>query len=119
MWWSFLRRGRSATHIMVRTRRQCRNVNRASIAPAKCAVYLRVLRTMLFNHLISRFTIALLLTAVIGTIDAALAQDDVVRINTELVQTAITVVNKKGKFVEGLNRGDFELLIDGKPRSCF
>ncbi|HET9711759.1 MAG TPA: VWA domain-containing protein [Pyrinomonadaceae bacterium] len=64
----------------------------------------------------SRLTVALLLTALIGTIDAAFAQDDVVRINTELVQTTITVVDKKGKFVEGLNRGDFELLIDGKPR---
>jgi VWFA-related protein len=68
------------------------------------------------QYLISRLTIALLLTGVIGTIDHASAQDDVVRVNTELVQTAITVVDKKGKFVEGLNRGDFELLIDGKPR---
>lgn len=42
--------------------------------------------------------------------------DDVVRTNTELVQTAITVVDKNGKFVEGLERGDFELLVDGKPR---
>ena len=39
-----------------------------------------------------------------------------VRTNTELVQTAITVVDKKGKFVEGLERGDFDLLVDGKPR---
>ena len=69
------------------------------------------------NHLISRLTITLLLTAMIGTIDYASAQDDVVRVNTELVQTTITVVDKKGKFVDGLNRGDFELLIDGKPRA--
>ena len=70
-----------------------------------------------FKHLISLLPIALLLTAVTGTVNPALAQDDVVRVNTELVQTAITVVDKKGKFVEGLNRGDFELLIDGKPRA--
>ena len=38
------------------------------------------------------------------------------RTTTELVQTAIIVVDKNGKFVEGLERGDFELLIDGKPR---
>ena len=63
----------------------------------------------------SRLTIALLLASVIRA--TAFAQDDVVRINTELVQTTITVVDKKGKFVEGLNRGDFELLIDGKPRA--
>ena len=39
-----------------------------------------------------------------------------VRVKTELVQTAITVIDKKGKFVEGLGRGDFELMVDGKPR---
>ena len=74
------------------------------------------------NHLSSGITIVLLLTAV--TIDRVLAQqpsaqnpaDDVVRINAELVQTAVTVVDKNGKFVEGLNRADFELTIDGKPR---
>jgi len=74
------------------------------------------------NHLIPGFTIVLLLTAI--AIDPVIAQqpspqtpaDDVVRINAELVQTAITVVDKNGKFVEGLNRGDFELTIDGKPR---
>jgi VWFA-related protein len=74
------------------------------------------------NHLISGFIVVLLLTAV--TITPVLAQqpsaqtpaDDVVRINAELVQTAVTVVDKNGKFVEGLNRGDFELTIDGKPR---
>ena len=78
------------------------------------------------NHLIPRFAIGLVLTAIVAcTIDPASAQqpsaqtpaDDVVRTNTELVQTAITVVDKKGKFVEGLDRGDFELLIDGKPRT--
>ena len=42
--------------------------------------------------------------------------DDVVRVNAELVQTAITVIDKKGKFVEGLDRGDFELVVDGKSR---
>jgi VWFA-related protein len=41
---------------------------------------------------------------------------DVLRTNTELVQTAITVVDKKGKFVDGLDRTNFELVIDGKPR---
>jgi len=41
---------------------------------------------------------------------------DVVRINTELVQTAITVLDKKGNFVEGLQRDQFELVVDGKPR---
>jgi len=42
--------------------------------------------------------------------------EDVVRVNTDLVQSAITVVDKDGHFVEGLRQDQFELLIDGKPR---
>lgn len=41
---------------------------------------------------------------------------DVLRVNTELVQTAITVVDKNGRFVDGLDRAQFELTVDGKPR---
>ena len=43
-------------------------------------------------------------------------QDDVVRIDTTLVQTDVTVVDKKGNFVDGLKRDQFALKIDGKPR---
>ena len=42
--------------------------------------------------------------------------DDVLRINTDLVQTAITVVDKNGHFVDGLDRGQFALMVDGKRR---
>src|ERR1044071_10087459 len=41
---------------------------------------------------------------------------DVIRTNTELVQTAITVLDKKGHFVDGLQRDQFQLIVDGKPR---
>src|SRR5215470_5462675 len=41
---------------------------------------------------------------------------DVIRTNTDLVQTAVTVLDKKGHFVEGLQRDQFELVVDGKPR---
>jgi VWFA-related protein len=41
--------------------------------------------------------------------------DDVVRINTELVQTDVMVFDKKGHFVDGLNREQFELSVGGKP----
>ncbi len=67
------------------------------------------------KYLIFRLPLALLLIA--GTVVAQQTPaDDVVRTNVELVQTAITVVNKNGKFVEGLDRADFELIIDGKSR---
>jgi len=77
------------------------------------------------NRTISRLLMAVLLAAIIaGALNSTSAQqptktpdEDVVRVNTDLVQTAITVVDKQGKFVEGLSREQFELLIDGKPRS--
>ena len=40
--------------------------------------------------------------------------DDVVRVKTELVQTDVTVVDKRGRFVDGLNANDFELYVDSK-----
>ena len=43
--------------------------------------------------------------------------DDVVRVYTELVQTDVMVFDKQGKFITGLKPEDFELRIDGKPRS--
>ncbi len=47
--------------------------------------------------------------------------DDVLRINTNLVQTDVSVFDRKGKFVEGLQQSDFELKVDGKaqPLSFF
>jgi VWFA-related protein len=41
--------------------------------------------------------------------------DDVIRISTELVQTGVTVLDKQGRFVEGLKPEQFELKVDGKP----
>jgi VWFA-related protein len=42
--------------------------------------------------------------------------DDVLRVNTDLVQTAVTVVDKNGRFVDGLERAQFTLVVDGQPR---
>jgi len=57
-----------------------------------------------------------LLLIILGCVVVSAQETEVVRTNTELVQTAITVLDKKGKFVEGLQREQFELLVDGKPR---
>ncbi|HEY2975286.1 MAG TPA: VWA domain-containing protein [Pyrinomonadaceae bacterium] len=43
--------------------------------------------------------------------------DDVIRVNTELVQTDAMVFDKKGHFVSGLKADQFVLKIDNKPRS--
>ncbi|HEX7294134.1 MAG TPA: VWA domain-containing protein [Pyrinomonadaceae bacterium] len=44
-------------------------------------------------------------------------QEEVVRVYTELVQTDVMVFDKQGKFVNGLTQNDFQLKVDGKPRS--
>jgi VWFA-related protein len=41
---------------------------------------------------------------------------DVVRITTQLVQVDAVVTDKKGRHVEDLTEGDFELLVDGKKQ---
>ncbi len=41
--------------------------------------------------------------------------DDVVRVSTELVQTGVTVVDKQGRFVDGLKPEQFVLKIDSQP----
>ncbi|HLL16329.1 MAG TPA: VWA domain-containing protein [Pyrinomonadaceae bacterium] len=43
-------------------------------------------------------------------------QDEVLRVSTSIVQTDVSVVDKKGQFVEGLQRDQFELKVDGKPQ---
>src|SRR3954467_14309863 len=42
-------------------------------------------------------------------------QDDVIRVNTELVQTDVMVFDKEGRFVDGLKPEQFSLKIDNKP----
>ena len=46
--------------------------------------------------------------------------DDVVRVNTELVVLNITVTDKAGQYVPGLKLSDFKVFEDGKevPASC-
>jgi hypothetical protein len=42
------------------------------------------------------------------------AQDEVLRIETELVQTPVMVFDKQGRFVDKLKRESFELRVDGQ-----
>jgi len=63
----------------------------------------------------------LLSLAVAGSIVSDRAQTEpkqdveVLRVNTELVQSPVRVFDKQGHFVDGLTSTDFELRIDGKP----
>jgi VWFA-related protein len=42
--------------------------------------------------------------------------DDVIRVESNLMQAGVTVLDKQGRFVEGLTAEQFELLVDGKPQ---
>lgn len=43
-------------------------------------------------------------------------QEEVLRINTSLVQTDVVVLDKQGRSVRGLPKDQFELLVDGQPQ---
>jgi VWFA-related protein len=45
------------------------------------------------------------------------ASPDVIRVDTNLVQTTLMVFDKKGMFVDGLRPEDFALKVDGQPVS--
>jgi len=59
----------------------------------------------------------------LGQQDPAKTQSntDVLRTNTELVQTGVSVFDKQGRFVDGLAKPDFELEVEGRrvPISFF
>lgn len=64
------------------------------------------------------FFFPLLLAFIITPYGQTKSQDDdeVVRVNTDLVILNVTVVDASGKFVHGLRSGDFKLLVDGKEQ---
>ena len=80
------------------------------------------------NHILSRLSnCVLVLSGIILTISAVPGQskppppppqdqDDVVRVNTELVQTDIMVFDKQGRFADGLTLEQFALKIDNKTQ---
>ena len=58
--------------------------------------------------------LSFVLTTAFGQDPRPAADDDVIRITTELVQTGVVVVDKQGKFVDGLKPEEFVLKVDGK-----
>jgi len=59
--------------------------------------------------------IAVLAAAAVPTV-AQQKPDDVVRVNTDIVQTDFMVFDKQGNFVANLKRDQFVLKVEGKPR---
>jgi hypothetical protein len=60
-------------------------------------------------------TSSLLFTSLAFSQEPQKPADEVIRITTELVQTGVVVVNKQGKFVDGLKPEQFLLKVDGRP----
>lgn len=52
-----------------------------------------------------------------GNTQKAQQSDEVVRVDTELLQTDVTVLDKHGRFVSGLKPEQFELRIDTRPQT--
>src|SRR6185436_12793071 len=46
-----------------------------------------------------------------------ITQDDVIRVDTNLIQTGVGVFDKKGLFINNLKLEDFQVTVDGKPVS--
>lgn len=66
--------------------------------------------------IISLLFVASVLPGVAGAIGQEKQQtDDVIRITTELVQTGVVVLDKQGRFVEGLKPEQFLLKVEGQP----
>jgi len=68
------------------------------------------------------FVVAACVQAVAAqTRPASRDDDEVIRVNAELVQTDVTVFDKRGRFVEDLKPEQFELKVDGRavPLSFF
>ena len=67
------------------------------------------------------YAFVLALTLILTTVTAQQkpAEDkiDVIRINTELVQTHVTVLDKKGSFVTGLRPDQFQVQVDGRSQN--
>src|SRR5436190_1358845 len=73
----------------------------------------------LSNYLVVLSCVLVLISAAAGQTKTATQpqeQEDVVRINTELVQTDVMVFDKKGHFADGLKAEQFALKIDNKAQ---
>jgi VWFA-related protein len=72
-----------------------------------------------FRYLKALFCATLLTSAAFAQTkpDKPVEQEDVIRVNTELVQTDVMVFDKQGRFVDGLKAEQFELKVDKKPQT--
>ncbi|HEY1403256.1 MAG TPA: VWA domain-containing protein [Pyrinomonadaceae bacterium] len=97
-------------------------------APVNVSCLLHRLTAMLSKFLRFRRVLFLFLLVCLSLVPCIRAQqesptvrpetpDEIIRVNTELVQTDVIVLDKGGKFVDGLKPEQFELRVNGKPQA--
>src|SRR5438045_3046146 len=62
---------------------------------------------------LSKTLLVLLTVSCFSAIVAVAQDDDVVRVNTDLVVLNVTVTDKAGQYVKGLKQSDFKVYEDG------
>ncbi|HKO99529.1 MAG TPA: VWA domain-containing protein [Pyrinomonadaceae bacterium] len=72
-------------------------------------------KSIFFSSLITFALLCSFVDAISGQSQKPPQDPDVVRVDTELVQTGVMVFDKQGRFVDGLTADQFNLLVDGKP----
>lgn len=65
------------------------------------------------NFIVAFFFFSLSI-CVVGQTPTPTPDNDTIRVNTDLIQTNVTVVDKNNRFVDGLKQEQFELRVDGK-----
>lgn len=66
-------------------------------------------------NFLTRLSLAICAAAISVSAQTQDKTPDVIRVDTELVQTAVTVVDRDGKLVGGLKKDQFQIRVDGKP----
>jgi VWFA-related protein len=78
---------------------------------------------IILKHLVTRLFAAVLIAGANASLIAQQpltdrqSKQEIVRINTQLVQVDVVVTDKKGMHIEDLTAADFELLVDGQRQS--
>ncbi len=71
----------------------------------------------LIKYVVSTVISAFFLLALSVNFSFAQTEDDLIRVDTELVSFEVSVTDKKGNPIRGLRIEDFDLYVDGKQRS--
>lgn len=70
----------------------------------------------IFNPIFLFLVVLLAVMAATSQVKPPADKDDVIRVDTQLVDVPVAVIGEKGNAVAGLKKGDFKVFEDGKPQ---